>query len=96
MYLSRGYVVLEGVDGQAEDVVVVAHVEALRVLLPVVHHPHGGHVVHNLPRLGVEQVAAAVIAPVAEHPSHTHIQSRVYRVHMDQDSKTHGPPEAIK
>lgn len=52
-------------DSQTEDVVIVAHVEALSVLLPVVHHPDGSHVVHDLTGLGIEQVAPAIITPVA-------------------------------
>lgn len=43
----------------------MAHVEALGVLLSVVHDPYGSHVVHDLTRLGVEQVAPAIITPVA-------------------------------
>lgn len=52
-------------DRQAEDVVVMAHVEALGVLLAVVDDPYGSHVVHYLTGLGVEQVAPAIITPVA-------------------------------
>lgn len=52
-------------DGEAEDVVIVAHVESLGILLSVVHNPNGSHVVDNLPRLSVEQVAPAIVAPVA-------------------------------
>lgn len=52
-------------DSQAEDVIVMAHVEALGVLLSVVHDPYGSHVVHDLTRLGVEQVAPAIITSVA-------------------------------
>lgn len=50
--------------GQAEDVVVVAEVEPLAVLQPVVDDDHGGHVVDHLPGLSVEQVVATVEAPV--------------------------------
>lgn len=52
-------------DSQTKDVVIMAHVEALSVLLPVVHDPDGSHVVHDLARLGIEQVAPAIVAPVA-------------------------------
>lgn len=55
--------------GQAEDVVVVAEVEPLAVLQPVVDDSHGGHVVHHLPSLSVEQVVATVEAPVPERTS---------------------------
>lgn len=51
-------------DAEAEDVVVVAEVEALRVLLPVVDDGHGGDVINHLSCLRVEQVVPAVIAPV--------------------------------
>lgn len=51
-------------DAEAEDVVVVAEVEPLRVLLPVVHNGHGGDVINHLSCLRVEQVVPAVIAPV--------------------------------
>lgn len=53
-------------DGQAEDVVVVAQVEPLRVLQTVVDDGDSSHVVHHLPRLGVEQVVPAVKAPIPE------------------------------
>lgn len=65
VYLACGYKVLEGMDSQAKDVVIVAHVEALGILLSVVHDPNGSHVVDDLPGLSVEQVAPAIVAPVA-------------------------------
>lgn len=58
-------------DSQTEDVIVMAHVEALGVLLSVVHDPYGSHVVHDLTRLGVEQVAPAIITPVAAKQNKT-------------------------
>lgn len=66
-YLSCCYKVLQGVDGQAEDVVIVAHVETLGVLLSVVHDADSSDVVNDLTRLSVEQIAPAVVAPVAAH-----------------------------
>lgn len=51
-------------DAEAEDVVVVAEVEALRVLLPVVDNGHSSDVINHLSCLCVEQVVPAVIAPV--------------------------------
>lgn len=65
IYLARCYKVLEGMDSQAEDVIIVAHVESLGILLSVVHNPNGSHVVDYLPGLSVEQVAPAIVAPVA-------------------------------
>lgn len=59
------YKVLEGVDSQTEDVIIMAHVETLGILLPVVHNPNGSYMVDDLPGLGVEQVASAIITPVA-------------------------------
>lgn len=43
----------------------MAHVESLRVLLPVVHNSYSSYMVDNLPSLGVEKVASAIVAPVA-------------------------------
>lgn len=43
----------------------MAHVESLSILLSVVHNPHCSYMVDNLPCLGVEQVASAIVAPVA-------------------------------
>lgn len=63
-YLCGGHVVFERVDGEAEDVVVVAEVKPLTVLQPVVDDGDGGHVVHHLPRLTVEQVVTTVKAPI--------------------------------
>lgn len=64
--MSCSYVIFDGVDGQTEDVIVVAKVEALCVLLSVIHHPYSSDMVHNLPGLSVEQVTPAVIASVTE------------------------------
>lgn len=63
-HLCGSCVVFERMHGQAEDVVIVAEVEPLAVLQPVVDDSHCGHVVHHLPRLSVEQVVATVEAPV--------------------------------
>lgn len=43
----------------------MTHVETLRILLPVVYNPYCGYMVDDLPSLGVEQVAPAIVAPVA-------------------------------
>lgn len=51
-------------DREAEDVVVVAEVEPLAVLQPVVDDSDGSHVVQHLARLAVEQVVTAVKASV--------------------------------
>lgn len=61
-------------DSQTQDVVIMAHVKALSVLLPVVHNPDGGHVVHDLARLGIEQVASAIVTPVAASTKATKAQ----------------------
>ena len=63
-YLSGGHVIFEWVDGETEDVVIVAQIEALRVLLPVVDDGHRRHVIHNLGCLRVKQIIPAVIAPI--------------------------------
>ena len=68
LYLSGGSVVLDGVRGEAEDVLVVAQVEPLAVLQAVVHHSDRSHVEQQLPCLAVEQVVPAVEAPVPEEP----------------------------
>lgn len=52
-------------DSQAEDVIIMAHVETLGILLSVVHNPNSGYMVDYLTGLGVEQVAPAIITPVA-------------------------------
>lgn len=62
-------------DSQTEDVVVMAHVEALGVLLSVVYDPYGSHVVHYLTGLGIEQVAPAIITPVAANKKAANAQS---------------------
>lgn len=64
-YLASGYKVLQGMDGQTEDVVIMAHVETLGVLLSVVYNPNGSYMVDYLTSLGVKEVAPAVITPVA-------------------------------
>ena len=78
LYLPSRHVVLERVHCQAEDVVVVAEVEALGVLLSAVDHGHGCYVVHHLPRLRVEQVVPAVVAPV---PAGKHALAPSYSTH---------------
>lgn len=77
IYLSCCYKVLKGVDSQAKDVVIVAHVESLSILLSVVHNPNGSHVVHYLPSLSVEQVAPAIVAPVAASKGHWFIAREI-------------------
>lgn len=62
-------------DSQAEDVIIMAHVEALGVLLPVVYDPYGSYVVHYLTGLGIEQVAPAIITPVAANKKATNAYS---------------------
>lgn len=52
-------------DGQTEDVVIMAHVETLGVLLSVVYNPNGSYVVNYLTSLGVKEVAPAIITSVA-------------------------------
>lgn len=52
-------------QSQTEDVIIMAHVETLRILLSVVHNPYSSNMVHYLPSLGIEQVAPAIIPPVA-------------------------------
>lgn len=64
IYLASCYIVLQGVDSQTKDIIIMAHVESLGVLLPVVHNSNGSYMVDYLPCLGVEQVASAVVAPV--------------------------------
>lgn len=64
-HLSRGYVVFERVNGETEDVVIVAEVEPLAVLGSVVDDGDGGHVVQQLPSLTVEKVVTTVKASIA-------------------------------
>lgn len=65
--LACCYKVLQGVDSQTEDVIIMAHVETLSILLPVVYNPYGSYVVNYFSSLGVEQVAPAIVASVAEN-----------------------------
>ena len=65
-YLSSGNDVLDGMDAQTEYVVSVLGVEALRVILLVVHDPHRRHVVHDVSVRQVEQVVTTVVATVPE------------------------------
>ena len=53
-------------DAQTEDVVGVLSVEVLSVLNRVVRNAQGGHVVHNVPVLEVEQVVPTVVAAISE------------------------------
>lgn len=62
-------------DSQTEDVVIMAHVEALGVLLSVIYDPYGSHVVHYLTGLGIEQVAPAIITPVAANKKAANVHS---------------------
>lgn len=56
---------------EAQDVVVMTEVKALRVLLSVIHHSHCRHMIHHLTRLSVKQIIPAVTAPVPETQTHT-------------------------
>lgn len=64
-YLACCYKILEGMDSQTEDIIIVAHVETLGILLPIIHNANRSYVVDYLPRLGVEQITSAIVAPVA-------------------------------
>ena len=76
VHLSRGSIVLQWVDAEAQDVVVMAEVEALTVQLSVVDHAHRRHVVQHLPALSVEEVVPAVVPTVPAHThTHTHTPS---------------------
>ena len=75
VHLSRGSIVLQRVDAEAQDVVVMAEVEALTVQLSVVDHAHRRHVVQHLPALSVEEVVPAVVPTV---PAHTHTHTHTF------------------
>lgn len=65
-YLACSYIIFNGVDGQTQDVIIMAQVKALRVLLSVINHSHSRYVVDDLSGLSVEQIAPAVGASVTE------------------------------
>lgn len=65
--MSCGYIILEGMCGKAEDVIVMPEVKALAVLLSVIDHGYGGYVIHHLPGLRVEQIIPAVATPIPVH-----------------------------
>lgn len=69
-HLACGHQVSHRMHGQAEDVVVVTQVEALRVLLPVINDSHRCHVVHDLTSLSVKQITSAVITSVTKYRKH--------------------------
>lgn len=81
-HLSRGGVVLQRVDAEAQDVIVVAQVEALAVQLTVVDHAHRCNVVQHLPALRVKQVVPAVVATVTAQRNHFLVLHRHTRVIM--------------
>lgn len=51
-------------NSKAKNVIIMTQIEALRVLLPVVHHSHCCHMVHDFTRLRVKEIASAVVTPV--------------------------------
>lgn len=57
-------------DAEAQDVIVVAQVEALHMQLTVVDHAHRCYVVQHLPALRVKQVVPAVVATVTAQRNH--------------------------
>lgn len=56
---------------EAQDIVVMTEVKALRVLLSGIHHGHSRHMIHHLSGLSVEQIIPAVTAPVPETQTHS-------------------------
>lgn len=65
-HLSGGHVIFERVHREAQDIVIMTEVKALRVLLSVVHHGYCRHMIHHLSGLSVKQIIPAVAAPVPE------------------------------
>lgn len=53
-------------NGEAKDVIIVAQVQPLGVLLPVVHNSNCSDVVDHLSGLRVEQIVSAIVASVTE------------------------------
>lgn len=53
-------------DSETEDVVIVTKVEPLTVLQAIIDDGNSSHMIHDLSRLGVEQVVTAVKAPIPE------------------------------
>ena len=68
-YLTSGNDILDGMDAQTEDVIGVLGVEALRVILLVVHDPHRRHVVAVRPdlRLSLRPPRPTLVSPRRTH-----------------------------
>lgn len=73
-------------QSQTEDVIIMAHVETLRILLSVVHNPYSSDMVHYLPSLGIEQVAPAIIPPVAANKKRGRGVRGLYLITMHEET----------
>ena len=69
--LTRRYVVVGRMEGQAEDVVSVGGVEPLLVGGACVDHAQCCNVVDYVPIFGVEEVVAAIVTTVTENNKRT-------------------------
>lgn len=71
---------------EAQYIVVMTEVKALRVLLSVIHHHHSRHMIHHLSGLSVEQIIPAVTAPVPETQTHTHKSTTTAQINQTTSS----------
>lgn len=78
-HLSCSSKVLQRVDAEAQDVVIVAQIEALTVQLTVVDHAHRRHMEQHLATLSVEQVVPAVVPTIPDD-----INSKTMKGNLDQ------------
>lgn len=78
-HLSCGCKVLQRVDAEAQDVVVVAQVEALTVQLTVIDHTYRRHMKQHLATLSVEQVVPAVVATIPERHKQQHSTAKMIK-----------------
>lgn len=67
IYLPSGYIILQRVCGEAEDVVVMSVVKALAVLLSVIDHGNSSDVIHHFSGLCVKQIIPTVATPIPVH-----------------------------
>lgn len=65
------------VYAQTQNVICVLCIEPLRMFLTVVHNADGCDVIHDLARLQVEEIVAAVVTTVTESVFQVHFRHKI-------------------
>lgn len=86
-YLPCCYIVFQRMNSQAENIIIMTQVKALRVLLPIVNDTHCCYMVHNFTNLSIKQITSTVITSVTENRKHIKLTLTFHLVNTDYKEK---------